>query len=261
MQLEVPPGIDTSMTADQMNEALQVHGFQLPANPTPAQMQLARAIIAYHADRAAEGSARRSESQRLATLAEDPDRNAAYDAARAACYFDTAALFPGWVPQPLTPGQQADADLVASLVQANGPSWSHTDSARAALYDEANRLIPLSHGRSPEAHAIRSEITRLMTLASRMGRQDSRRRRREAPGNWPRLDPWPSACQACGLPIDRARTWPDPLSESLGHEPPIVWTVRHPDYEGRRVLRPEHLVCNLAKHDRPDWEILTNPPE
>ena len=54
------------------------------------------------------------------------------------------------------------------------------------------------------------------------------------------------------------RLWPDPLSESLGHEPPIRWVARHPDYDGPRVLRPEHLACNMAKHVRPDWEMPTD---
>jgi hypothetical protein len=240
------------MTAGQMNEVLKPHGIQLPACPTPAQMRLARAVIAYYANRQAEATAYEAEDDRLARLTHDPDREAAYDAARVACHFDTEALFPGWVPQPLTPNQQADKELCASLDQTNDPSWSRSDPAHAALYDEANRLIPLSHGRSAQARAIRAEITRLMSLASRLGHEDARRRRRETPGTWARLDPWPATCQICSLPIDPALTWPNPLSESLGHEPPIFWALTHPEYDGPHVLRPEHLACNVGKGAHPD---------
>lgn len=255
MQQEDAPEGGATMTADQMNEVLKPHGVQLPANPTTAQMRLARVVIAYYASLEAERDTAASRDAEDDRLAHEPDRKAAYDAARAACYFDTEAVFPGWVAQPLTPGQQADADLVGSLGRADRPSWARSDPVRAALYDEGNRLILLSHGRSAEARAIRAEIARIMVLASRMSRQDARRRRRETPGTWSRLLPWPAACQVCGLPIDPALAWPNPLSESLGHEPPIFWTGRHPDYDGPRVLRPEHLGCNLAKRDRPDWDL------
>lgn len=243
------------LTADELSAILVLHGLQLPANPAPAQLRLAEAIVAFYASQQAAATVREAEDQRLARLASDPDRKAAYDVARAECYFDTAALFPGWVPQPLAPGQQADADLVASLERTNAPSWVLSEPASAALRDEGNRLILLSHGRSAEARAIRAEIARLAALAGRVSRQDSRRRRRETPGTWSRLVPWPSTCQVCRLPIDPVFAWPHPLSESLGHEPPIFWATRHPDYDGPRVLRPEHLACNMTKRDRPDWEI------
>jgi hypothetical protein len=252
MKSKDAPETAPNMTADQMNEVLKPRGLQLPADPTPAQMRLARESIAYYANRQAEATAQAAEDDRLTRSAHDPSRKAAYDAARAACSYDTEALFPGWIPQPLTPSQQADVDLCASLDQTNGPSWSRFDPTRAALYDEANRLIPLSHGRSAEARAVRAEITRLQVLASRLGREGARRRRRETPGTWARLDPWPATCQVCGLPIDPALAWPNPLSESLGHEPPIFWALRHQQDDGPRVLRPEHLACNVAKGVRPD---------
>jgi hypothetical protein len=123
---DAPP--DTaSLTVEQLNEALRPHGRQLPADPTPAQLDLARFIFDFDAERQAEATARHAEDERLARLAQDPDRKAAYDAARAACRFDTETLFPGWVPQPLTPNQQADVELVSSLISANEPSWSRTD--------------------------------------------------------------------------------------------------------------------------------------
>jgi hypothetical protein len=68
------------------------------------------------------------------------------------------------------------------------------------------------------------------------------------------MDPWPSDCQFCHEPIDPTLCHPAPLSGSLGHEPPIAWVVRHPEWTGPFILRPEHLVCNLKKHARPDWE-------
>lgn len=261
--LLIPPPVygDGLETADALNDALRPHGMQLPANPTPAQLETARWIVAMYAGLEADAAARQAEGARIDLLANDPDRKAAYDAARAECFFDTEALFPGWIPQPLTPRQQADADLVANLRRASPPSWAVGDPAIEALRDEANRLFHLKHGRSPQARAIGEEEGRLRELANRLSRQDSRRRRRETPGSWPRLVPWPSTCQVCGRPLDPSVEWPDPLSESLGHEPPIFWVARHPDYDGPRVLRPEHLICNMAKRTRPDWEMPADPQD
>jgi hypothetical protein len=252
------PETPANSIADQLNAILEPHGIQLPADPTPEQMELAQAIIAFYADRQAETMAQAAEDDRLVQLAHDPSRKAAYDAARAACYYDTEALFPGWTPQALTPSQQADLDLCAGLDNTTVPSWCRCDPTRAALYDEASRLIPLSHGTSAQARAVRAEITRLQVLASRLGRQDARRRRRETPGTWARLDPWPATCQVCGQGIDHALAWPNPFSESLGHEPPISWALGHPEYDGPLVLRPEHLACNVAKGARPDSSL--GPP-
>jgi hypothetical protein len=80
------------------------------------------------------------------------------------------------------------------------------------------------------------------------------RARREVPWVWARISPWPSECQVCGLWIDPAWKGRTPLAGTVGHEPPIAWMVRHPEYDGPLVLRPEHWSCNLAKNDRPDWE-------
>ena len=241
--------------ATQLNEALKPHGIQLPEDPSPAQMRLARAMVVFHADLDSQAAKREAEDARLDQVAHDPDRRSAYEAARLACFFDTEALFPGWTAQPLTPNQQADADYVDSLRRKSAPSWTLNDPTYAAIQDEMNRLIDLSHGQSSQARAIRAEISRLGALASRLSRQETRRRRRETPGTWSRMTPWPSTCSVCHLPIDAAVRWPQPLSESLGHEPPIAWIRDHLDYEGPLVLRPEHLACNLAKHDLPDWEI------
>ena len=79
------------------------------------------------------------------------------------------------------------------------------------------------------------------------------RHRKEAPFTWQRVSPWPTDCMICGLSFEGA--YPDSRSETIGHEPPIAWMLRHPDYEGDLVLRPEHLSCNVRKQARPDWEI------
>ncbi len=79
------------------------------------------------------------------------------------------------------------------------------------------------------------------------------RSRREAPFTWSRVNPWPTDCVICGLAFEGA--YPDARSESLGHEPPIVWMLRQPEYSGALVLRPEHFACNVRKSDNPDWEI------
>ena len=89
--------------------------------------------------------------------------------------------------------------------------------------------------------------------------EDQRRKRRETPFVYHRMDPWPSECQHCGEPIDHGRKHGhfrhDPLAESLGHEPPLAWAARHPEYTGPYVLRPEHWACNAHKRARPDWEL------
>ena len=80
-------------------------------------------------------------------------------------------------------------------------------------------------------------------------------RRREAPFLWRRVRPWPQDCQVCHLPMDPFLGFPRPMAATLGHEPPVAWMLRHPDYEGPLVIRPEHWSCNNAKSDRPDWEM------
>jgi hypothetical protein len=80
-------------------------------------------------------------------------------------------------------------------------------------------------------------------------------RRREAPFRWRRMEPWPQECQICGGPIDVVLCYPDPGFGSIGHEPPVAWMLRHQDYSGPLVLRPEHFQCNRRKRDRPDWEL------
>jgi hypothetical protein len=82
--------------------------------------------------------------------------------------------------------------------------------------------------------------------------RDAEDRRRSAP-RYPRMDPWPTDCQICHEPIDQSLKYPDPRFGSRGHEPPIAWLLRNPDYTGPLVLRPEHYACNKRKHDKPDW--------
>lgn len=57
-------------------------------------------------------------------------------------------------------------------------------------------------------------------------------------------------CGVCQEPLTN-RCYPDPLSTSVGHEPPLAYVAAN----GWRVIatRPEHLRCNLRKGDRPDW--------
>jgi hypothetical protein len=44
----------------------------------------------------------------------------------------------------------------------------------------------------------------------------------------------------------------DPMGETVGHEPPVAWARKHPEYAGPYVLRPEHWACNFQKRARPD---------
>jgi hypothetical protein len=98
--------------------------------------------------------------------------------------------------------------------------------------------------------------------------QDAGRRRRESRAGlppYPRMNPWPSDCQCCHKPIDPTRKHgrlfkgesPDPLAETVGHEPPLSWLRSHLDWDGSLILRPEHWACNMAKNRRPDWERTT----
>jgi hypothetical protein len=88
---------------------------------------------------------------------------------------------------------------------------------------------------------------------------DARRRRREGSHVYHRMSPWPTDCQVCGLSLNPDRKHSqfrqDPLASSLGHEPPLAWVRKHPEYVGPLVLRPEHWGCNLRKKARPDWEM------
>ena len=173
---------------------------------------------------------------------------------------------PGWVPQPLTPNQQADADLVANLREREAPSWALGEPASAALRDEANRLHHLSHGRSAEASAIRAEIGRLMETATPGGARPPIAQTGLG-AQTPRdagdvVTTRPMAGRVPDLPSSH-RPGPvvAPSARSLGHEPPIIWVARHSDYDGPLVLRPEHLACNISKHGRPDWESVDVEPE
>lgn len=78
------------------------------------------------------------------------------------------------------------------------------------------------------------------------------RRRREVPFTWSRVEPWPTDCMICGLPFEGS--WPEPRSQTIGHEPPVAWMLRHPEYDGPLILRPEHWGCNARKGSRPDWD-------
>jgi hypothetical protein len=59
-------------------------------------------------------------------------------------------------------------------------------------------------------------------------------------------------CGVCLGPLFPELRHPDPLSTSVGHEPPLILAQR----QGWTAVveRPEHLRCNLAKGERPDGE-------
>lgn len=59
-------------------------------------------------------------------------------------------------------------------------------------------------------------------------------------------------CGICQEPLT-ARRFPDPLSTTIGHEPPLAVAAR----EGWRVIteRPEHWACNRRKSDHLDMEM------
>ena len=80
------------------------------------------------------------------------------------------------------------------------------------------------------------------------------RRERKVLRAWVRLVPWLNKCFICNEAIDSTLRYPNPASESIGHEPPIAWVSARPEYEGTLVLRPEHLICNKRKGARRDAE-------
>jgi hypothetical protein len=139
---------------------------------------------------------------------------------------------------------------------------AHREAARAdckARYIQ-NRADRLAYGKRyraqhPEYRAQQAAYLVSWRAAHPEKHQFYDQRRRDLPWEWVRLDPWPTHCHACGLLIDPARRFPDPGSESVGHEPPIAWTKTHPEYAGSLILRPEHWGCNHAKGARPDWEM------
>jgi hypothetical protein len=93
----------------------------------------------------------------------------------------------------------------------------------------------------------------------RANRKKHKHKRREADFPYARMDPWPTDCQCCHLPIDGAvkhsAVVKDPMGETDGHEPPIHWADAHPEFTGPYVIRPEHWKCNHKKGARPDWEL------
>jgi hypothetical protein len=115
--------------------------------------------------------------------------------------------------------------------------------AKAKAYDKA-------YNQTPERKAWLK--LHCQTLEWKAQRESIKRKRRETTFTWSRVDPWPTDCMICGLPFEGS--WPEGRSETIGHEPPIAWMLRHPEYDGALVLRPEHSSCNLKKSAKPDWE-------
>ena len=145
-----------------------------------------------------------------------------------------------------------------------------SDKCSAAFYEKGHRKrlnerrVFLYHTdpRRPLANAMWSVANRGRRQAWRHSNRERLseyfRGRREALAGlppYPRMDPWPTDCQVCGEAIDLTLVYPNPLAETDGHEPPIRWAAKHPDYDGCYVLRPEHSRCNKRKGARPDWEI------
>ena len=79
--------------------------------------------------------------------------------------------------------------------------------------------------------------------------------RRSTPYTYLPMDPWPTDCQVCHLPMDPTALVRTPMGASVGHEPPLKWMREHPEYEGPFILRPEHHGCNSFKNAHPDWEL------
>jgi hypothetical protein len=129
----------------------------------------------------------------------------------------------------------------------------HRDRQRR--YEAAH---PASYRRWRSAH--REEL-RATASASYAAHIEQRRaaalvaahRRREMSLAWGRPAPWPTACVICGGAFEGS--FPNPKAETLGHEPPLSWVRKHPEYSGPFMVRPEHWACNRRKWRHPDWEL------
>ena len=138
--------------------------------------------------------------------------------------------------------------------------WAQAHKEERRLYGRARRA---SNPRAREVQQIysathRKELSEKQRewMARHPGYSTKATQMRRLHGRaWTPVDPWPNYCQVCGLAIDPAFKWPERLAETNGHEPPIAWVRRHPEYDGPLLVRPEHAVCNLTKQTRPDWEL------
>ena len=122
---------------------------------------------------------------------------------------------------------------------------TNPEGARAA-----SRRYAVSHPEVNRASVRRYALRHPEQVRERV--RTAKHLRRETPFAWTRLAPWPSGCGICGRPFEGS--FPSPLAETLGHEPPIAWMRAHPEYDGPLLIRPEHWACNIRKGARPDWE-------
>ena len=128
--------------------------------------------------------------------------------------------------------------------------WRRDSGARnKEAYDLYNHT---RYANNPEPQRERSRAW----AKKNPGKSSMRRiRRRSVPYVWEPLIPWPANCQTCGGAINLTLRYPHPMSGVSGHEPPIAWAKKHPEYVGRYIVRPEHWICNAHKSAKPDWEM------
>lgn len=143
----------------------------------------------------------------------------------------------------------------AQAAQYRAKMDPHEVSAKAAVWralnPEYNRQWESAH--REQRRATTREWYRLHPELRAL-RNHRRRETRKAVPPYPRMDPWPTDCQCCHEEIDTTLPRRSSRGASEGHEPPLIWAARHPEYEGTYILRPEHFGCNSRKGSRPDWE-------
>lgn len=106
-----------------------------------------------------------------------------------------------------------------------------------------------------ETHAaLTKERARAWAEANPEKVRRTRDRRRGATSDVLVVEVQSDTCGVCMGPLTGAR-FPERLSTSVGHEPPLAVALR----DGWRIVtaRPEHLVCNQRKSDRTDAELAS----
>lgn len=136
-----------------------------------------------------------------------------------------------------------------------GLDHAETRDERVKAWNEANPEGRLEIARRwvAENPEKRREATRRYRRAHPdHARNDRRRRRVIKAGVLMTIRVQSETCALCDRPIDMTLPHPDPMSFTVGHEPPLAIVKR----DGWKVVveRPEHFGCNLRKGTRQDGE-------
>ena len=135
---------------------------------------------------------------------------------------------------------------------------AHREEGKASVARWRKAHPDESRARSRAWHAAHPEVIQQLNRKwheanPEQAREHHRRRRVRLAGLTGIRGDMTSPCAICSQPIDATLRYPDPMSLSMGHEPPLV---RAADLGVFQVWeRPEHRRCNLRKNKRLDSEI------